>query len=184
MTNEEFKAFVKKNPIPVICAVIVLGVAGGLYYRSGDLAAAEEDLAKKTADAEKYALNIKNATHLKEQLDALIAANKKIEGRLAHASEKGTNTQYFYKLERETGVKMVSFSQTTGTVAKPTKGAFVPIAFNVAVTGTMPQVLDFLRHLENGMHFCRVTSGSCTVSTTNRNLPLTLSLNLELLGQP
>lgn len=185
MTNEEFKALVKKNPIPTICAVVVLAVGLGLYFRSGDLPAAEEDLTKKTSDAEKYAANIKNAAQLKDQLDAMIAANKKIEGRLARAAQQaiGINTQYFYRLARESGVTIVAFGQS-GTATKAAKAAYVPIAFNVAVTGTLPQLLDFLRQLENGAHFCRVLTGSCVVNPNLRNSPLTLSLNLELLGQP
>jgi hypothetical protein len=185
MTTEEFNAFVKKNPIPVACAVITIAIGVALYFRGGDMPAAETELAQKSAESERYGLNIKYSAQLKEQLDALVAANKNIEGRLARASQQGVNTQYFYKLERETGVKLVSFGQSQpAPVAKGAKAAFIPVVFNVGVQGTLAQVLDFLRQLEGGTHYVRVMTANCNVNAAARHGPLTLSLTLEMLGLP
>lgn len=184
MTNDELKALIKKNPVPFACGVIAVAVAVGLYIRSGDIPAAEADLAQKSATAEKYALNITYSAQLKDQHESLVAANKQIEGRLTRASQQGINTQYFYKLERETGVKLVTFGQSAGAPAKTAKASFVPIGFNVAVQGTLPQVLDFLRKLESGTHYCRVLTANCSANAASRSAPLTLSLTLELLGLP
>lgn len=183
MTNDELKALAKKNPIPFACGLVAFAVGVGLYFRSGDIPAAEEELAQKSAQAERYALNIKYSAELKEQLEAVQAANTKIESRLTRASQQGVNAQYFYKLERDTGAKLVSFSQA-GAASAAAKGAFVPIAFNVSVQGTLPQILDFLRQLERGTHYCRVLNASCSASSGARNGPLTLSLAVELLGLP
>lgn len=183
MTNEELKIFVKKNPAPVVCGVIALAVGVALYFRSGALATAEQELAQKSAQAEKYALNIKNAAQLKDQLEMLVAANKKIESRLTRASQQGTNTQYFYKLAREADVKITSFNQSTPNT-KNTKTAFTGIGFSVSVQGELSQILNFLRQLESGTHYCRVLGASGSISPKARNSPLILTLNLELLGQP
>ena len=182
MTNDQLKALIKKNPVTVVCGAITLAVVVGLYLRSGDIAAAEADLAQKSAASEKHALNITYSAQLKEQHEALVAANKAIDARLTRASQQGINTQYFYKLERETGVKLVSFGQSGA--AKGAKTAFLPIGFNVAVQGTLPQTLDFLRQLENGTHYSRVLSAHYSLNAAARNGPLTLSLTLELLGLP
>lgn len=184
MTTEDLKQLVKKNPTPAICLGVMLAVGVAIYFRSDEIPTAEEDLAKKSTDAEKYTLNIKNSVHLKEQHEALIAANKKLEAGVARAGQQGINTQYFYKIERETGVKIVSFSQATRTLAKPAKGAFAPIAFNLGVQGSFSQILDFLRQLENGASFCRIVTANCNSPQGGRGASLTLSLNLELLGQP
>lgn len=184
MTNEQLIALVKKNPIPVACGALALLVAVGLYFRSGAIAEAEAELTQKSAEAEKYALNIKYAAQLKEQHEALIAANKNIDGRLTRASQQGVNTQFFYKLERETGVKLVSFAQSPTAPTKAPKAAFTPVPFSVAVQGTLPQILDFLRQLEGGTHYCRVLTANCSTPAASRGGPLTLSLTLELLGLP
>lgn len=185
MTNEELSTLAKKNPIPVACLLVALAVGVAYYFRSDKLPEAEAELAKKSAQSEQYALNIKYSAQLKEQLDALTAANKNIETRLARANQQGVNTQYFYKLERETGVKLVSFGQSPpAPTAKSSKAGFIPVTFNVGVQGTMPQILDFLRELEGGTHYVRILTANCNVNSAARNGPLTLSLSVEMLGLP
>lgn len=185
MTNQELIALIKKNPIPVACGVILVAVGIGFYFRSGDFPAAEAELAEKSAAAEKYSLNIKYAAQLKEQFEALTQANKNVDGRLVRASQQGINTQYFYKLERETGVKLMSFGQPpTPPSVKGAKSAYTPVSFNVSVQGTMPQILDFLRQLEGGTHFVRVMTATCSTNTAVRQGPITLTLSLQMLGLP
>ncbi len=186
MTNDELKALVRKNPISVGCGVLSLLLAAGLYFRSGEIPAAEEELATRSAEAERLALNVKNSDRLKEQLDALTADNKTIESRMVRVSEQGKNLQFFSKLFAETSVKQVDFRQATSTANMPkgAKTAFIPVAFTVAVQGTYPQVLDFLRQLEGGTHYCRVLTAGLSGGGANRTGLLTLSLNLELHGLP
>jgi hypothetical protein len=185
MSNEAVIALLKKNPISVGCGVLTLALAGGLYYRGDAIPAAEAELAQKQAEAERFATNLNYSAQLKEQLDALIAANKAIDAGIVRASQVGTNTQYFYKLESETGVKMVDFRPLAVTPpAKGSKSAFISVGFTVSVQGTFPQVLDFLRQLEAGARYTRVLTASVSGSVTNRKAPLTLTLTVELLGLP
>jgi hypothetical protein len=186
MTNEELIALIKKNPVSVGCGFLSLLLAGALYFRSEEIPAAEDELTQKTALAERYALNLKNAVQLKEQFDAIAAANKIIDGRIIRISQLGNNTQFFYKLQSDTGVKLVDFRQNT-TAATPPKGpktTFVPVAFVVSVQGTLPQILDFLRQLESGPHYSRILAATCAGNPISRSGLLTLSLSLELLGLP
>lgn len=184
MTNEEQIALLKKNPISVGCGVLVLLIGAAIYFRSGEIPAAEAELTQKTAEAERLALNIVSSAQLKEQYEAVVAANKVIDAGIIRASQQGINTQYFYKLESDTGVKIVDFRQTTGTLAKPAKGNFAPVAFAVSVQGSLNQILDFLRSLENGAHYSRVMTASLSGNVAQRKTPLTLGLNLEILGLP
>ncbi len=184
MTNADQFAFVKKNPISVGCGVVALALIAGIYLRSDAIPEAEGILVQKTAQAERYALNIKYSAQLKEQLEALAGANKEIDGRIVRASQLGTNTQYFYKLQSDSGVKLLDFRQGTAGVVAKGKSTFVPIPFSVSVQGTLPQVMKFLRELESGNHYCRILTASCAGSAVARSQPLTLSLNLEMLGLP
>ncbi len=186
MTNDELKALVKKNPISVGCGLLSLLLGAGLYFRSGEIPAAEEELATRSAEAERLALNVKNTERLKEQLDALTAANKTIATRVVRVNEQGKNVQFFYKLFAETEVKQVDFRQATtaANMPKGAKTAFIPVAFGLSVQGTLPQILDFLRQLEGGTHYCRVLTASVAGTAANRSGLLTLSLTLELLGLP
>lgn len=186
MTTPELVALIKKNPITFGCGALSLALIAALYFRSGEIPAAEADLQQKSAEAERYALNMKNGAQLKEQLDEITGHNKVIESRMMRVLDLPINQQYFRVLSRDTGVNLVDYRQSTmaANVAKGAKTSYVPIAFSVTVQGTLPQVLNFLRALENGTHYCRVLSGSCGGNVNNRTAPMTLTLNLEFLGLP
>lgn len=186
MSNEELLAFVKKNLVGTICGGLSLLALGGWYYRSGDVPTIEQEVAAKSAEAQRYELNLLNAKQLQEHVDALLAANKEIDSRLVRGSQLGRNVQFFYKLENESGAKLTTDPRQS-PLAPPgknaAKGAYTPVAFSVTVSGDLPQLLRFLRRLESGVHYCRVLGASCTVPQ-ERSLPLTLNLSLELLGLP
>lgn len=182
MTNEELAVFVKKHPISVGCAVVSVGLLVSMYFRSDLKTEADTLLAEKTAAGERYAANIKNSAQLEDDLAKVTAANKEIDSRAVRINELGTNSQYFYKLEGETGVKLIDFRQTTQSGAKG-KGAFLPVGFTVSAQGELRQLLEFLRLIESGTHYCRVTTATIS-STTTRTAPMTLTLSIEMLGTP
>jgi len=185
MTKDDLIPLIKKNPISVGCGVIAIALAAVIYYRDGEIPAAEEQLVQKSAEADRLAANVQNANQLKEQVEALTVASKEVESRLVHASQTLNNYQFFFKLERETGVKMTA-NPVQGVTAPP-KGAktiYLPVPFSITLQGTLPQLLDYLRRLESGARYCRVGSVTCSVPVADRSAPLTLSLNLEMLGVP
>lgn len=183
MTNEEAVALIKKNPISVGCAVICLAVAVALYFRMDAIPQKEAELATKSAEGERHALNIKNAHDLKSDYDTLVAANKEIDTRLVRAQQLGANLEIFNQLERATGVKLIDPRQT-GSIAPKGAQKFTSVAFAVAAQGSLPQLLDFLHHLETGEHYCRILNASLSLNGVKRDGNLTLTLNLEFLGLP
>jgi hypothetical protein len=185
MSNAELMALVKKHPISVGGGVVALLLGAGIYFRSSELPNAEEELTQKAAEAERHGANVKNATQLKEQVDALAAANKEIDSRLVRGGQIAINTQFFYKLSSETGVKLNDFRQSPpGPPGKGPKAVFTPVGFTVSATGTLAQLIDFLHRLESGAHYCRVVGSTISGAAGNRDSPLTMTLNLELLGLP
>lgn len=184
MSGDDLKVLVKKHPVSVGCGLLSLALAAGIYFRGGEIPDSDADLAARTADAERFATNIKNSAQLKEQLEALVAANKEIDARIIRAGQLGINNQYFFKLESETGTKLVDFRQAPLQPVKGAKTVFTPVPFNVSVQGTLPQLFEFLHRLESGAHYCRVIGATCGIAPANRGGPMTLALNLELLGLP
>lgn len=187
MTNQELVGLIKKNPIGFGCGALSLVLAAAIYLRDDEIPGAEAELGLRAADGDRIALNLQYSTQLKEHADAMAAAGKEIEARLVRPTQVGTNTQYFYKLESDTGVKIIDFRQTAtpaAVAAKGAKNAYLPVPFSVSVQGSLPQVLEFLRQLENGSHYCRVLTASLGGAGANRNSALTLGLSLELLGRP
>lgn len=184
VSTEQLLAFVRKNPAGCAGGVVIVIAAVVLYFGSGLLPEAEQDLNEKSQLGLRLQSNLKNANQLKEQLEALVAAEKNIEGRLIRSSELMINNQYFYKLESETDVKLVDMKQTSTGVLKPGAGKnYIPITFTVNAQGTYKQILNFLRHLEGGTHFCRIISATCS-PVGERSGRMTAALTLELLGRP
>ena len=185
MTNAEVITLLKKNPIGVGCGLLSLALVAGIYFRSGEVPAAEEELAQKSDEGSRLAANLQNAAQLKEQVDTLSACEKELDSRLVHASQTLTNYQYFYKLESDTGAKMTVITQApVGAPAKnAVKSLFAGVPFAITVQGTMTQMIDYLRRLESGARYCRVMSVTCSVPAGDRGGVVTLALNLELLGQ-
>ena len=185
MTSEEALQFLKRNPVGVAGVAVALAMGGWIYYRGDEGTALEEELSRRQADALRLGNNVKYAVQLNEQLAALQAANKEIDAKVVRAGQVGANTQFFYQLESETGVKLKDLRP--GTVPAPAKGAkspFVPVPFSLSAEGSYSQLLELLRRLESGPRYARIVTASFSGSLANRNTPLTLSLSVELLGLP
>jgi hypothetical protein len=183
MTNEALMSLLRKNPLSVGCALVSLGLIAAIYFRSDEIPTREAELLEKSAEGERHALNLKNAHELKEQFDTLVAANKEIDSRLIRVDARAANSEYFYKIESATGVKLIDPRQN-GAVAPKAGGKFTAVGFSVAAQGDLTQLLNFLHHLESGEHYCRVMNANLALSGVKRDAPMTLSLTLEVLGLP
>ncbi len=188
ISNEEAIALVRKNPIATGCLAAALLLGAGIYWRSEAVPAQQAELEQKSVEGRRIARNVRYAAQLPEQLTAMNEAVAAIEPRLVRADELANNLQYFYKLEAETGVKLTDLRQLAppaagraGKAATPA-AAFGAVGFTVSLQGEYMALLDFLRRLENGVHYSRVTLASASVISPDRTGPLSLQLTVELLS--
>ncbi len=185
MTNEQLFALIKKNPLPVGCGVLALLIGVVIYLRMDLVPETTKLLEQKTAEGERLHANVNNAAQLPEQLAAITEARTEIEKRLVRGVDLAQNLQYFYRLEADTGVKILTLRQNPMAQVKPgAKPALTGVGFNVSFQGPYLTVMEFLRRLESGTHYSRFTAVSVGVAGSNRTAPLTFSVSLELLGQP
>ena len=185
MSNEQLIALLKKNPVSVGCGLLSLLIAVAIYFRSDLVPEAAKLLEQKTAEGERLNANVTNAAQLPEQLAAITEARTEIEKRLVRASELAKNYQYFYRLEAETGAKLLSFRQNPVPAPKPgAKPGLIGVGYTLSFQGPYFTVMEFLRRLESGTHFARITQAGIGLTGNNRTGPLTISVSLELLGQP
>ncbi len=185
MTAAELIPFVRKNPISFGCGVLALALGAAIYLRSSSVPEAVTLLDQKSAEGGRLAANARNSAQLTEQFAAITGATKSINSRLIHASDLAQNLQYFYKLEAETGTKLLDLRQgPLPAKGKPAAGSPVGVPFFVSVRGDYFALLEFLRHLESGPHFCRVMSLAISTTGPDRAAPITFQLGVELLGLP
>jgi hypothetical protein len=178
-------AFLKKNVISVACVVVSILIGLALYYRSDNLPEAEKVLADRAKQGELLAANIEDSADLKEQHAALVESNTAITERMIHTGQLAENYQYFYKLESDTGTKIsdprqLPWNPPGKSAAKPN---FIAIGFTLSAQGDYGQLIDLLRKLENGEHYCRVNTCSLRpLGTDVRGGPMIMALSLELMG--
>jgi hypothetical protein len=187
MATIKLPNFIKKQPLALGCAFVCLALAAAIYFRKDTLAQAQADLEDQATQGKHLAENVTDANKLDEQLTAISEASQAIEERLVNPDRIPINQGYFYEIGLATQTKITVLQQ--GAVSKTVgRAAYIRVNYTIDVTGTYPQLLDFLRRVENGEHFSHVISltlgngGETSSKTTNPLLALTLSL--ELLGLP
>jgi hypothetical protein len=179
MSTADLSQSIGRNPLRIVCAVLAIFSGIGVYFVNTKIEEAHLTLPQKSAEGERLAANVREGGQLQEQLDTLTAAGVKIQNRMIRASQLANNLQYFYRLENEAGVELIDVRQTT-----PALKAAGPVGFTVSVKGDYPTLIGFLRRLENGPHFCRINSSFIAAPTPDRAGLLTITVNLDLLGQP
>lgn len=180
MSNDELVSFLKQHPLKMACGLLALLSGVGIYLINSRIAETTALLEQKTTEGTRLAANVRNAAQLPEQLGALTSATEKMQSRLIRGSQLATNLQYFYRLESDSGVELLDLRQTSSAPTTANSG----VGFAVSVRGEFATLVGYLKQLENGPHYSRILTASMSGSSVDRTGPITLSLSLELLGQP
>lgn len=187
MTGADLVATLKKQPIGTACGIVCILCGVALYIRGDKIAENKQRFDEKSAEAQKIAANVRNGANLPQQVATMQDAAKQLDSRLVRASQLAINQQYFYRLENETGVKLMEVRP--GNIARSNAQkatAYSPVPFAVSIQGNFKQVFDFLQRLEKGRHFCRFASISFSKGGSGQDSTelLTVNMSLELLGTP
>lgn len=188
MTGADIIAAVKRQPIGFACGTVCLVAGLMLYFTSDQTEERQSTYDQKATEVTKIETNIRNSDKLREQSAAMLAASHELEARLMHAGQLAVNQQYFYRLEGETGVKLLDLRQGNVPAAKAgaKTGLYVGVPYNVSIQGGFPQVLAFLRRLETGRHFSHfnnVSFGKATGAEAAGEA-VTVVIAVDLLGLP
>ena len=192
LTGEDLKVLIKKQPIGFACGVICVACGAAFYFRIDAVETARSNLEGKTVLADKYQNNLRNSAGLAEHTAAMQAAGKELDGRLLRVNQLALNQQYFYRLEAETGVKLVDVRQQNVPAAGKgkSKTGTVGIPFTVTAQGDFRQLVSFIQQLETGTHFARFNTlalqpmGASAEGAAGGSNNMMISLGLELLGLP
>lgn len=185
LKTQDLVAAVKKYPVIFASVALIVGLTLSIVYRQDGLPAANARLEERTKVGNRLRLNVVNSAQLVEQRQALVNANAAVAARLIRAAELANNQQFFYRIEAETGTRYKDLKQLPPVAAVKGSSTYVAVPYNLIVEGNYGQLLRFLRRLENSAPFCRVSSATLSREASDINEPmLTLTLGIELLGQP
>ncbi len=190
MTGADLLALIKKQPIAFGCGLVLVGAIAAYFLRSDIIDAAQQDAQAKEQEFQKIDANVRSTAGLAEATAEIREAGKQFDARLVRAPQLANNLQFFYRLEADTGVKLLDVRQQGIPAPRPgeRRGAYAPVPFAVSIQGSHAQVHDFLRRVEAGPHFVRFSqitvakvSGGGEAAVIGG---LTVAINLELLGTP
>lgn len=178
------EASLRSNLPGVALGGLVLLMGAISFWRSDALAVAEKQLAQKQVLANRLGRNVKQAAQLPAQTAALSAARQALDARILRGGEIGPHAEFFYRLEREAGVKLTELRPQPAP--PPPKGAaprVIPVPFTLSVQGSWPQLLEFLELLESDDRYVRVQTMSIVANPANRQEALSTTLAVELAGR-
>lgn len=189
------KTSAKKYPLGTAAIAVLVVMSAALFFRSSTMTDTKAALEQNTSEAQRHLSNISYSAQLEEQFQALENANRTIASRLVNPQDLAINLEYFYKLERETGVKLLdtrpaSPSPGPASRAPVMKSGYKPVQYAVSLQGSYSQVLTFLRRLEQGTYYCRVVTASCNLAQEDSSAEkktassqIVLALTVEILGK-
>ena len=181
LETKDLVAAFKRRPLVFICGGVVIALGLALYFRSGVGDELQARLAEREKEFARMANNTKFSAQLDAQLQALREANATLETGALRVGELARNQQVFFRLEEQTGVKLLDIRPLNINVPAKAGPAttYVGIPFSLTIKGEYPQLIDFLQRLDRGATLARVTSAS--VAPPDEGIQ-TLSLGVELLG--
>ncbi|HLP67918.1 MAG TPA: hypothetical protein VK181_10410, partial [Rhizobium sp.] len=166
-------------------AGLALLLAGFALFRGSASADAAAELETRRMTTQTAERNLRNAAGLEQHLEVLNKHVPRLEAMLIGLDDVSGNQAYFYRLESNTGVRVVVLRPTGVPKDAPKNSAYVPAGFNIVVQGSYAQVVTFLRALENGERLYRLTDFSLQRANeqSGGKPQVALNLNLQLLAK-
>jgi len=191
MTLQDLIEKLRRFPVPTACGAIVLVCFFAFYLRMNLLTDLEIENDTVQRQLQQVEQNITHGKTLGEHIEQMKAKVAELDSRVIKPAELANNLKYFYEIEATTRVSIGDLRQS---VAAPVKGApktiLSAVDYSVLITGQFHEVVSYLNELEHGRYFYRLESinlqrgRSDGTGTKSKADPVTMSLNLKLLGWP
>lgn len=151
-------------PVLFVCGIVLPLLVILLIMRGPKVAQYDAEMDKLEREWTNIQTNIERSTGLREDIDLLEAGLEEIQGRLMRVEEVAVNHEFFYAMERQTGIILRQFSQGSATLGQdlPMGGEgmrnFSSIPYNFVMEGTLEQILTFIELLDRQPYIVRLDS--------------------------
>lgn len=179
---KEFVGIVRRSPFLSCCIVVFLVVSTANYFLWQRLQAITTQYEEVRHSGETIFTALSSHGRINTQLATVEEALKKIDQNLITETDIGENYAYFYQIETLSRVHLAPLNQLSSQPAN--EGVpYKTIPFTMRATGTYPQIIGFLRELENGPRQLRIRTFDFSRGDGKGNL-IAVELTVELLGSP
>lgn len=177
----------QQRPIAAVAIVLSVILVVVLFVRGNRLDAVLEEQTRVEAEWNRVDYNLRRARNLEADLERAQEIEAEIKSRLLNPDEVAINHDYFYQIERETGVRLITLNQ--GGTAEPRTVGGLPtlrqhaaISYTLSVEGGFPEVLNFLSKVAHGRYFIRVSAVNLSAATQGGSPLITANLQCQILG--
>jgi Tfp pilus assembly protein PilO len=175
-------AFARRYPVVVVSLTLFLLLSVADYFlwqRNLEIGHRHDRILQDALDAQ---VALSGHARLQAQLATVEGAVSHIEKNLVVETDLAGNSDYFYQLEKASGVRLGDLNQLNSQPAAD-DNPYRAIPFSLRLSGSYNQILAFLRGLENGPRVLRVKRYSFARGTVGPE-NLALDLTIEMLGHP
>ena len=152
----------RQFPILFVCGLLTSLVLVILFMRGPRIAQLEAELADLEREWQNIQTNLERSAGLNDDIASLESGLVEVHDRLMKVEEVAINSEFFYDLERETGVNFTRFSQgmaSNGNSLNTSKDElrhFSVIPYDISLSGSMRQILGFLDTLDRQNYIIRL----------------------------
>jgi hypothetical protein len=179
----------KQYPIVALAGLVSVLCLVAIFIRGADLQALETTLEESELEWDRIEGNMRRARGLEEQLEKLRELNHAVQERLLNPAEVAINYEYFFAIERQTGVRISNPNQggpidqaRASALGIPQLKSFVPISYSIGVEGSFPEILKFLTEMTHQQFFVRVSAFNVTRFAAQGAGQLSANLQCQILG--
>lgn len=177
--TKDLVAAFKRRPVVAVCAALIVVLGLRIYFTMGSDEVVQDTLREREKELGRLTANTKFSAQLDSQLETLRKANATIAAGALRVGDLAGNQQVFFRLEEQTGAKLLDLRPLNVPPPKAGAPAFVGIPFSLTIKGEYFQLMDFLMRLDRGATLARVTTASIARPADGGQ---SLSLTVELLG--
>ena len=157
-------------------------LAAGNYFLWQARRAAAQEHEQVRRKGEMMLRSLGNRARINTDLTALKEALELIERNLLDEQSMEVNLGYFYKLEKPARVRLMRLNQLAAPLSLK-KGPFKALPFSMQISGTYPNLMNYVRALETGPRIVRVRTSSFE-KNSHDNSELVADLTVEVLAKP
>lgn len=195
MTFQGIVAYLKKNYVIAASGAVVILCLGVHFVRNEQITRLIADYDDLNVRRSRILKNMKFGSDLETDLEALRTMKEDVESRLFLPADLASNQRYFYQVESQTGVAISNLQQ----IIKPlpigrdkkkarklaARAKYQGIVYDMTISGSYTQILDFMREVEGGHAFTSVDGFSVVQGKAagGRQDMVTMRLSVEVLGK-
>ncbi len=155
---------VRQFPILFVCGVLTPLALVLLFMRGPKAAQLDSQLANLEREWQQIQTNLERSAGLDEDIEQLESGLEEVQGRLMKTGDVALNSEFFYNLERQTGVVFQRFSQGDATEGQGLNMAvdelrhFSVIPYDISLSGNLESILTFIDALDRQRFIIRLES--------------------------